>query len=219
MSDLQKETEQQQRERRGAAGPENGTPAEAAGEGQDLAGEGPPEAEAQAAAPEAGAVPAGDLARLLAEANARADAYYQQMIRLQADFENFRRRTRQEKEALLRTATEGLVRELLPVLDNFERALAAPGESLSDFRTGIDMIYRQLRDLLEREGLAPVPSVGEQFDPARHEAVARVPCTEHPDNTVIEELQRGYYFQGRLLRAALVKVAAGAHTASEREGE
>lgn len=201
MSDLEK-----QEETRPPVATEEETLEAASAEGETAETGAEPAAEATGTEAPAGE----DLAQKLAEAEARAAVYYQQMVRLQADFANFRRRTLREKEELIRTANEGLVRELLPVLDNFERALHAAGENLADFRAGVQMIYRQLYGILEQQGLAPVPAVGEAFDPARHEAMEQVVSDEYPDNTVIEELRRGYYFQGKLLRAALVKVARSA---------
>lgn len=138
---------------------------------------------------------------------ARAEEYYQRMIRLQADFENFRRRTRQEKEEWFRLAAEEFALALLPVLDNFDRAMENPGADLEQFLTGMRMIRRQLMETLSNQGLEPMASVGQAFDPARHEAVGRVTGTEHPDDTVVEELRRGYLFRGRVLRPAMVKVA------------
>jgi len=143
----------------------------------------------------------------LEEQKARADDYYNRLARVQADYENFRRRTRQEKEEFYKYASEHLIMALLPVLDNFERALAAKGQSIKDFKSGVEMIYRQIQDILKAEGLAPVPAVGEQFDPARHEAVLQEESDEHPDNTVIEELLRGYYLKEKVIRPAMVKVA------------
>ena len=210
MSDLQKQEERQPAVDAGARHVPEDTGEQAAGAGAAPA--------VDAAGDEA--LPEKDVLQKLEEAQARAEAYYRQAVRLQADFANFRRRTMQEKEDLLRAANEGLVRELLPVLDNFERALAAPGERLEDFRAGVQMIYRQLYGILEQEGLAPVPAVGEVFDPARHEAMEQVVSEEHPDNTVVEELRRGYCFRGRLLRAALVKVARNVkQEATGQEGE
>jgi len=143
----------------------------------------------------------------LEEQEALAKDYYNRLARVQADYENYRRRTRQEKEDFYKYASEQLMVALLPVLDNFERALAAGGDSLESFKSGVEMIYRQLRDILAAEGLAPVAAVGEQFDPARHEAVLRAESDEYPDNTVIEELLRGYYFKDKVIRPAMVKVA------------
>jgi len=143
----------------------------------------------------------------LEEQKARADDYYNRLARVQADYENYRRRTRQEKEEFYKYASEQLIVALLPVLDNFGRALAAEGQSIENFKSGVEMIYRQLQDVLHAEGLAPVPAVGEQFDPVKHEAVLQAESDEHPDNTVIEELQRGYYLKEKVIRPAMVKVA------------
>jgi molecular chaperone GrpE len=138
---------------------------------------------------------------------ALAEEYYNRLIRLQADFENFRRRARQEKENLWKYAAEHLVVALLPVLDNFERALEAGGESVEDFKAGIEMIYRQFQDVLRAEGLSPIPAVGEQFDPARHEAVIQEESADYPENTVLAELRRGYCLKDKVIRPVLVKIA------------
>lgn len=147
------------------------------------------------------------LRQQLAEQTARADDYYNRLARLQADFENFRRRTRQEMESFHKYASEQLICALLPVLDNFERALAAEGDSIENFKSGVEMIHRQLKDVLTAEGLAEVQAVGQQFDPARHEAVMQAQSPEHPDNTVIEEFRRGYCLKDKVIRPAMVKVA------------
>ncbi|OPY56383.1 MAG: heat shock protein GrpE [Pelotomaculum sp. PtaU1.Bin035] len=143
----------------------------------------------------------------LAEQKALADDYYNRMVRIQADYENYRRRTRQEKEDFYKYASEQLILALLPVLDNFERALSAESESIESFKSGVEMICRQLQDILADEGLKPVPSVGETFDPAWHEAVLQAESAEHPDNTVIEEFRRGYCLKDKVIRPAMVKVA------------
>lgn len=142
-----------------------------------------------------------------AQEQARAEEYYRQLLRLQADFDNFRRRTRQEREEWFRQAAEGVVAELLPVLDNFERALGHPGDRLDDFLAGVRMIHRQLEDILAGQGLERIPGMGREFDPNIHEAVARVATEESAENTVVEELRPGYYFKGKVLRPAMVKVA------------
>jgi len=147
------------------------------------------------------------LRQKLVEQTARAEDYYNRLARLQADFENYRRRTRQETENFYKYASEQLVCALLPVLDNFERALAAEGDSMESFKSGVEMIYRQFLDVLTTEGLAQIPAVGEQFDPARHEAVLKAESEEHPENTVIEELRRGYCLKDKVVRPAMVKVA------------
>lgn len=146
------------------------------------------------------------LRKLLAEQTSRADENYDRLIRLQADYDNFRRRTRQEKEDIYKYSAERLVCALLPVLDNFDLALSAEGSSIESFKSGVQMIYKQLMDVLGAEGVAQIPAVGEQFDPQIHEAVLRAESEEHPDNTIIEELRRGYYLKDRVIRPSMVKV-------------
>jgi len=133
----------------------------------------------------------------------------EQLMRLRADFENFKNRVDRTREANERQAAAQLVSRLLPVLDNFERALSAArqAERESTFQDGIGLIFRQLLDELRKEGLVSVDTVGEPFDPEVHEAVATTDVSGLPANTVVEELQRGYLLHGRLLRPALVKVS------------
>jgi molecular chaperone GrpE len=133
----------------------------------------------------------------------------EQFIRLKADFDNFKKRVDRTREASERQAAAQLVSRLLPVLDNFERALSAAWQVGGDttFQDGIGLIFRQLLDELRKEGLVAVDTVGEPFDPEIHEAVATMEGSGLPDNTVVEELQRGYLLHGRLLRPALVKVS------------
>ncbi|MEW6183787.1 MAG: nucleotide exchange factor GrpE [Bacillota bacterium] len=136
----------------------------------------------------------------------KAQEYYQQLLRLRADFENLRRRVNKEREEFLHLAGEALVAALLPVLDDFERALKSPGDKIEDFLAGLEMIHRRLSETLTREGLEVIPTVGDVFDPTRHEAVAFEEAGEGPENTVVEEFRRGYVFRGKVLRPALVKV-------------
>jgi molecular chaperone GrpE len=133
----------------------------------------------------------------------------EQLMRLRADFENFKNRVDRTREANERQAAAQLVSRLLPVLDNFERALSAARqvERESAFQDGIGLIFRQLLDELRKEGLVSVDTVGEPFDPEVHEAVATTDVSGLPANTVVEELQRGYLLHSRLLRPALVKVS------------
>lgn len=128
--------------------------------------------------------------------------------RLQADFENFRRRTRGEKEELIQFASEGVITKLLPVLDNFERALMAAKEREEgkSYFEGVEMIFRQLFQVLTNEGLEVVDSVGCRFDPNCHEAVMQVDSDEAAKDTVLEELQKGYRLKGKLIRPSMVKV-------------
>ena len=133
----------------------------------------------------------------------------EQLLRLSADFENFKKRVDRTREATERLAAAQLVARLLPVLDNFERALSAARQSDADstFQDGIGLIFRQLLDELRKEGLVAVDTVGEPFDPELHEAVVLTDTPGFPPNTVVEELQRGYLLHGRLLRPALVTVS------------
>lgn len=131
----------------------------------------------------------------------------ERLLRLRADFENLKKRIEREREEFYRHATASLVARLLPVLDNFERAFASVGRGDGDtFLQGMGLIQRQLLEELKREGLRPVECVGRSFDPSIHEAVATEANPRLPANTVVEELQRGYYFEDRLLRPALVRV-------------
>ncbi|MGI6092526.1 MAG: nucleotide exchange factor GrpE [Veillonellaceae bacterium] len=142
------------------------------------------------------------------EKNRLLDESTERIKRLQADFDNFRRRTRQEKEELSNIVVQAIILELLPVLDNFERALAA-GETqdAAGLKSGIELIFRQLIGILEKNGLAPIQAVGETFNPERHEAVARVEDSDKEDGTITEELQKGYIVRGRVIRPSMVKVA------------
>ncbi len=140
-----------------------------------------------------------------------------QLLRKQAEFENFRKRTEREKADFMRFANFEMVRDLLPVLDGFERALTLEsGESMEGFKKGMELVRRQLLDGLKKAGLEPIESVGKKFDPNFHQAVVRAEKEGVEEDEVIEEFQRGYLFQGRLLRAAMVKVATG-HKASPAE--
>ncbi len=169
---------------------------------------------------------AGDPLVLLQEAERRAEKYqlkseeyFSQIQRLKADFDNYRRRMMQEQARWRDDAVSGVIQELLPVLDNFERALTASGGTgdVNTLRQGIEMIYRQLGDVLSRAGLEVMACAGEPFDPNRHEALIRVEADEnHPPDTVVEELQRGYIYKGSVIRPAMVKVAVGG--TSENEG-
>jgi len=137
----------------------------------------------------------------------------QRFLRLAADFENFRRRTRQETAEIRRTANERLLRELLPIIDNYERALEAAKKDLPEnMYTGIEMIYRQLCNLLAQEGVEAIESVGKPFDPQYQEAFQRVETSEFPEGTVTAEVQKGYLLQGKVLRPALVIVAKSRET-------
>jgi molecular chaperone GrpE len=132
----------------------------------------------------------------------------ERLMRLQADFENFKKRIDRERYDHFRYATFGLVARILPVLDNFERAMAAvrQGGTSDALIEGVALIQRQLATELEAEGLRPMESVGETFDPERHEAVATDPNSPVPAHTVTQVFQRGYFLHDRVLRPAMVRV-------------
>jgi molecular chaperone GrpE len=131
------------------------------------------------------------------------------LLRKAADFENLKRRSEREKADYTRFALTETMRDLLGVLDNFERALAhAPASGADDFRTGVEMIARQLSDVLRKYGVNEIVALGAPFDPQYHEAMMREESAEVPSGTVLEVLQKGYVLNDRLLRPAMVKVSA-----------
>ncbi len=129
------------------------------------------------------------------------------LLRLQADFDNYRKRSRAEKQEMVDYATIELIRSLLPVIDNLDRACAAAEDSPEGLFDGVFMIARQLKELLEKEGLQAIDCKGKPFDPQCHEAVIREESGEYPPNTVVDELQKGYKMKDRVLRPSMVKVA------------
>lgn len=145
----------------------------------------------------------------------------ERLLRLQADFDNLRKRIERERDDHHRHATAGLVSRLLPVLDNFERAIVAgrqPG-GIGALLEGVELVHRQFLEELRREGLRDIDAIGLAFDPEVHEAVATDPESALPPNTVVEEMQRGYYFHDRVLRPALVRVSVDGHGAAEPEDD
>jgi molecular chaperone GrpE len=135
------------------------------------------------------------------------DSLVDRLARLQAEFENARRRASREQQDFREFAAADTIRTLLPVLDSFDRALKAAPSEKSEFRSGIDLIQKQFEDVLSKLGLNPIPAVGEPFNPHLHEAVEMVDTTDAKDQTVLDEFQRGYKLKDRLLRPAMVKVA------------
>jgi molecular chaperone GrpE len=131
------------------------------------------------------------------------DEYLDALRRLKAEFENWRKRQERERTRLVQLASEGLVRELLPVLDNLERALETEG----DIREGVKATYEQFVAVLGREGLAPVFSDGQSFDPEVHEAIMSQPSEEHEEGTILQTFERGYLLKGKPIRPAKVVVA------------
>jgi molecular chaperone GrpE len=128
------------------------------------------------------------------------------LLRRQAEFDNFRKRTERERSEFAQFAGMELIRELLPVLDDFERALKADSAS-PDYAKGVEMIYSRMAETMKKAGLEPIEAVGKAFDPHLHQAIERVESSDAADNTVLGEFQRGYNYKGRLLRPSMVKVA------------
>lgn len=172
---------------------------------------------ASAAAP---AAPA-DLAAAYEKLKEQKDQLYDRLLRKQAELENLRKRAQREKEEFRQHATEDLIRAMLPTLDSFERALKHRDTSLPEtVYRGMEMIYRELEGVLNRAGLAAIEVKGKLFDPHLHQAVETVEASEHRDQEIVEELQRGYKLRHRLLRPAIVKVAVAArHGDSSKPAE
>lgn len=146
----------------------------------------------------------------LAQAEAQATEYKDQWLRSAADFKNYKRRTETERAELIRSASAGLVLKMLPVLDDFERAIAnIPQEiAATPWWGGTQLIAQKFRTILESEGVSPIEAVGHEFDPNVHEAVIYEDAPGQ-DGIVVEELQKGYKLRDRVLRPAMVKVGRG----------
>jgi molecular chaperone GrpE len=146
------------------------------------------------------------------------------LLRLAAEFDNYKKRTAREFQQLIKTAGEGLIIQLVGVLDDFERALdsARSAKDFDSFHQGVELIYGQLEDILIREGLQPIEAVGQPFDPHQHEAMMQVDDGEHPSDTVVSQIQRGYTLGHKLLRPARVAVSRrpqGSEIVSAQEQE
>jgi molecular chaperone GrpE len=135
------------------------------------------------------------------------DALVDRLARLQAEFENARKRSAREQQDFRDYALADAIKVLLPILDSFERALQSGAAEKAEFRGGIELIYKQLQDALLKLGLRPIPAKGEAFDPHLHEAIEMVETNDAEDHQILEELQRGYKLKDRLLRPSMVKVA------------
>ncbi len=160
------------------------------------------EADAAEAAEEPAEQDAEKLAGELADLN-------QRFLRVAADFENYKRRTAQEKDDLLKYSNAKLIGELLPVLDTFQLALKNPGGSpeAQNVVKGMEMIYRQMLQVLEQAGMSKIEAVGQPFDPKLHEAIMQVEDDSVPEDTVVEELRAGYMLKERVIRPSMVKVS------------
>jgi len=143
----------------------------------------------------------------LQKVRAERDMLVDRLARLQAEFENARKRTAREQQEFREYAVADAIKALLPSLDSFERALQTSRADKSEFRGGVELIYKQLQDALQKLGLRVIPAQGEPFDPHLHEAIEMVETADAPDHQILEELQRGYKLKDRLLRPSMVKVA------------
>jgi molecular chaperone GrpE len=145
----------------------------------------------------------------LDKARAEAESYLDDLRRLQADFDNYRKRTLREQTARAASASQALVARLLPVLDNFELAVSSAEQSRDFDRMlkGVEMVFGELREVLESEGLVRIEAEGKPFDPERHEAVIAVEDEDTEPGTVVDIVRAGYELRGKVLRPAMVKVA------------
>jgi molecular chaperone GrpE len=167
------------------------------------------------------AVPESEYARLKEEAQ-KAQEYFDRALRLQADFDNTRKRFEKDKQEFVKFANEGLILELLTVLDDLERTLElAPDDSkeLSVFLKGVEMILAHLYELLKEHGVKPIDGEGKIFDPSFHEALMQVENKELPEHTIVEELQKGYLLNGRVIRTSKVKVSVKKSTKAPEHQE
>jgi molecular chaperone GrpE len=178
-------------------------PAESAAE--EPAGEAPrQDAPTRGLPPEPTEVPASEIADI----QRHRDALRDQLLRKAAEFDNYRKRVDRERRELSELAAHDLLLELLPILDNLERALGIDVPAGAEpYREGVELILKQFQDLLRKRGVTPIDSVGADFDPHVHQAIAHEVSTTHRDGEVMAELQRGYRLGERLLREAMVKVA------------
>jgi molecular chaperone GrpE len=148
-----------------------------------------------------------DLQAELEKARTERAAFLDRAARLQAEFDNFRKRNAKETQDYREYALADALQSLLPILDSLDRALKTDAASLKDFHDGIELIDKQFHDALAKLGVQPIPAEGESFDPTLHQAIQMVDTSEVEDNHVIDELQRGYKLRERLLRPAMVRVA------------
>jgi len=151
--------------------------------------------------------PAAELESELEKARALSASYLDRAARIQAEFDNYRKRAAREQQDYREYALADALKSLLPILDSLDRALKTNAASLDEYRSGIELIDKQFHDALARLGVQPVEAEGESFDPNLHQAVQMVDTDEAEDNRVIDELQRGYKLKDRLLRPAMVRVA------------
>jgi len=198
LKEMQKEIDEAQ-----AAEAAGATDADAAAETADA----PEEAESADGAAEA-AESAEDLQKKVETLAAALQEKDNRLKRLQADFENFRRRTSKEREEIGNVVTQELLKNLLPIVDNFDRAMATEQQDGEAFKKGVEMIYTQLGETLKNAGLEPIETEGQKFDPNFHQAVMRVENPDLDDDTIAQELQKGYIVKGKVIRPSMVQVVS-----------
>ncbi|MED5382334.1 MAG: nucleotide exchange factor GrpE [Verrucomicrobiota bacterium] len=178
-----------------------------------------PESDESQAAEEELPPPTPDELKALREQAAKAAEYYDRLQRQVAEADNLRKRLAKEKQEAIRYANEALIEDLLPTMDSFEMAISATRDSddnaIESLKTGIEMVYTQLKRTLEEVGVTEIDAVGQAFDPSRHEAMSRKQTDEAEEGTVIEQTRKGYQLRDRLLRASSVVVATPMNDAEE----
>lgn len=160
---------------------------------------------------------ATDDAAALQTARQESEALREQLLRLAADFDNYRKRSRREQDDVRRFGIDRLLGDVLPILDNLDRALEHSGDSQDPVILGVRMVAKQFHDVLQAHGVKPFDSAGRPFDPERHEAVGQEPAGSSAAGTVLREMQRGYMIHDRLLRPARVTVAAAAEQSASQK--
>jgi len=168
--------------------------------------------------PEASTAELANLRQQLAAKEQEAKENYDRYVRQIAETENFKKRNARERDDAIRYANEMLLKDLLPIIDNLERAIAhaASVENGIPLVEGVEMVLKGFLDVLSKFGVSQIIAVGQPFDPSKHEAIAQVVSDSHDPNVVIEELHRGYMFRDRLLRATLVSVAKAPETKEKK---
>lgn len=168
--------------------------------------------------PDASTAELANLRQQLAAKEQEAKENYDRYVRQIAETENFKKRNARERDDAIRYANEMLLKDLLPIIDNLERAIAhaASGENGQPLVEGVEMVLKGFLDVLSKFGVSQIIAIGQPFDPTKHEAITQVVSDSHDPNVVIEELHRGYMFRDRLLRAALVSVAKAPETKEKK---
>ena len=164
-----------------------------------------------------------ELAKLREQLDAKekeARENYDRFLRQAAELDNFKKRTAREKDEAIRFASEALIRDILPIVDNLERAVAHAkgGGNGKPLVEGVEMVLKGLFDVLSKHGVDPIVAIGQPFDPGKHEAMSQVESHKHEPNTIVEEHHKGYTFHDRLLRPALVTVSKAPETKEKKNG-